>query len=556
MKSMSSLRLCAVGSFALLLAVSGVFATETFTHRSPGFLDRDALAGQQAALHAELTAASVARGQANPVVARATAADLENVERHTGPRHRVGAMIPVAARAAFDSAAGFGSIRRQADGWVWSGVIESPGATALRLSFDDFYLPAGAELYVFNERGQVAGPYRGRGLRGKSAFLSHTVFGSRAELQVRYEGESPSAALSQARVSIGGVGHMTDRFTLGVMHSVDAGEPFCNFNESCVENASCSNVHGPAQDAQDAAGHMLFQSGAFLYICSGGLLTDTAGSGTPYFLTANHCISKNNEAASLETFFQFTTPCNGACYDPDGVVPSTLGSTIEAKDRGTDMTLLRLSEAAPAGSAFLGWNSTAIAFSDGAALYRISHPSGAPQAYSEHSVDTSAGTCQSWPRGDRIYSYDEYGATEGGSSGSPVLNAAGQVVGQLSGACGTNVNETCDRESNATVDGAFANYYSIVQPILDGGGGCTDADGDGYCVEDDCDDSDASVNPGASENCSDGIDNDCDGQVDSADSDCGGTSCSPVGDQCSNNNDCCSNRCRRDRNLGYKVCVP
>ncbi len=54
---------------------------------------------------------------------------------------------------------------------------------------------------------------------------------------------------------------------------------------------------------------------------------------------------------------------------------------------------------------------------------------------------------------------------------------------------------------------------------------CTDNDGDGYgvgegCTGTDCDDTDASVNPGASEVCDDGKDNDCDGDVDTADSDC------------------------------------
>ena len=104
--------------------------------------------------------------------------------------------------------------------------------------------------------------------------------------------------------------------------------------------------------------------------------------------------------------------------------------------KAADYPLLRLSESAPPGSVFLGWNENPVAFSDGAELSRVSHPQGAPQSFSTHVVDTSAGTCTAWPRGDRIYSRDVVGATEGGSSGSPVVNSAGQIVGQLSGACG------------------------------------------------------------------------------------------------------------------------
>ena len=105
----------------------------------------------------------------------------------------------------------------------------------------------------------------------------------------------------------------------------------------------------------------------------------------------------------------------------------------------------------------------------------------------------------------------------GGSSGSPVVNGNGQIVGQLSGGCGTNVNDECDNVNNATVDGAFASYYSQIAGLLgaacvpsteicDNGADedcdglvdgddldlciqpCTDADGDGDCVDDDCDD--------------------------------------------------------------------
>ena len=53
---------------------------------------------------------------------------------------------------------------------------------------------------------------------------------------------------------------------------------------------------------------------------------------------------------------------------------------------------------------------------------------------------------------------------------------------------------------------------------------CTDNDGDtfaangGDCGPVDCNDNDAAINPGAAENCTDNFDNDCDGLIDSADS--------------------------------------
>jgi hypothetical protein len=256
-------------------------------------------------------------------------------------------------------------------------------------------------------------------------------------------------------------------------------------------------------DAEDGVASILFASGRFLFICSGGLLTDTDTATTiPYFLTANHCISRSGEASSMEAFFFFTaTQCGGGCYDPDGVVPSTLGATIRATSSTSDYTLLQLAQAAPAGAVHLGWNATAVANSNGTPLYRISHPQGAPQGYSEHEVDTARPTCQSWPRGNWLYSSDILGATEGGSSGSPVVNGAGQVVGQLSGGCGFNVNDVCDSAANATVDGAFAAYFSSVSQFLNpsgSGGGCTLAPAGASCTNNsDCCSNSCKGKPGA-----------------------------------------------------------
>ncbi len=51
------------------------------------------------------------------------------------------------------------------------------------------------------------------------------------------------------------------------------------------------------------------------------------------------------------------------------------------------------------------------------------------------------------------------------------------------------------------------------EPDADTGALTADADGDGYAADEDCDDTDASVNPGAEEVC-DEVDNDCDDEVD------------------------------------------
>jgi len=67
--------------------------------------------------------------------------------------------------------------------------------------------------------------------------------------------------------------------------------------------------------------------------------------------------------------------------------------------------------------------------------------------------------------------------------------------------------------------------------VGNGGSACTDQDGDGYspdggaCGPRDCNDFDPAVNPGAVEACNDGIDNDCNGDIDGNDAQCNGGNC-------------------------------
>ncbi len=78
--------------------------------------------------------------------------------------------------------------------------------------------------------------------------------------------------------------------------------------------------------------------------------------------------------------------------------------------------------------------------------------------------------------------------------------------------------------SSETGDSAVRPYFVFEVLESSGGGGCDDADSDGYtdsaCGGTDCVDDNADINPGAAEICDDLVDNDCDSSTDCADGDC------------------------------------
>jgi V8-like Glu-specific endopeptidase len=496
--------------------------------RPTGAFDRELHFAAMAALNHRLNDDAVLLAASAPLIVQVTDDDRKAVTEglYLEKKMRVGVVKELYVPVGFDRAKmgtgsmihdDFGAVRAEAGGaFTWDGVVRSPEAAALRVHFTNFDLPDGAELYVYTRDGMAFGPYTGKGPNGTGDFWSNTVVGAEVVLQLR------AGATGTPRFTVAGVGYLTPEFAMAnhlkaVTNAANT-KP-CSFNANCTVDAACGTEDVAVSVASDAVAHMLFVSGAYLYICSGGLVADSdTGTNVPYFMTANHCISRGSEASSLETFFFYRASSCQSCPDPGAA--NTTGASLVVGGRTGDFTLLRLSQAAPAGAAFLGWSSTAVANTNGAPLFRLSHPKGSPQAYSTHVVDTTKVTCRSWPRGSWIYSRDLLGATEGGSSGSPVVNASGQLVGQLSGGCGYNVNDVCDTASNATVDGAFAAYFSSVQPYLGGGGpACIDADGDGVCVtQGDCNDNNNKVYPGANDTKGpqgrDGIDNDCDGTPD------------------------------------------
>jgi V8-like Glu-specific endopeptidase len=510
-------------AFTAIVPIPAVQPDGMAGRRVEGSFDLEQATAARKALVDRLVAGMPAGARDSRVRIDVTGAERDAIAASTEPRLRVGLVKALGSPVRFTgqdllSARGeqagrpLGVSEARADrGFTWAATLEAPGATALRLHFTHIDLAPGAELYLHTPRGEAFGPYTGSGLLGTGEFWAHTVAGDTVTLQISQPGDSRRPSSFQ----VGEIGYVD----LSRVHGVpkpdpQAGEQLCSFNANCVENANCNAIPSAISNARNAIAHMEFVSGGFLYYCSGGLVNDNGPTtDNPYFLTANHCVDRSSEASSLQNFYQYSVACNGTCpslyfYNQNPPpFPRTVGATIVSTSKTSDYTLMQLSQPAPSGSALLGWNKTAVANSNGTALYRISHPGGAPQAYSTQSVNTSRTTCRSWPRGAWIYSVDTLGATEGGSSGSPVLAADGRIVGQLSGACGFNVNDVCDSGSNATVDGAFANYYCSVQPYLDPS------------------------------------DTSCGG---------GGGTCEPAGSSCTSGSECCSGSCKGKP--GQKTC--
>ncbi len=435
------------------------------------------------ALHAEISAVLPAGVGLTPVRVEITQADRDDLAVPPASGYeplRIGVVksVPNSVGKPFGKAFNRGVVENGPDGrFVWAMTVISPGAQAIRVRFTGFSLPDNTEMFLLGSNGQAHGPYTGEGRNGNGDFWTRSIVGDTGQVVLRYDGNTPGVDRPKMSFVVQDMAHINGRRPPRSQTQTHDGWP-CSDNAPCVVDVNCVNT-GPAAPAEDAVAKMEWIQGPFVNTCSGGLLADTdTGTQIPYFLTANHCQIGSN--SSLETFFNYTTTsCNGGCPDSlvtGGTPPpaSTVGVTRVITASAGDFELLTLDETPPAGAVFLGWNNSPIAFTNGAALYRVSNANFGPQVYSQHDVDASAQTCTGWPRGERIYSTDITGATMGGSSGSPVVNDAGEVVGQLSGCCGFNCGDVCDTDRNSTVDGALAFYWDSVAEFLDPQGrGCT-----------------------------------------------------------------------------------
>jgi len=208
----------------------------------------------------------------------------------------------------------------------------------------------------------------------------------------------------------------------------------------CVVDPAC---YPDWANVSNAAGQMSFTSEGFSYVCSGQLIATTAADETPYFSTANHCISTQSEANSLVVrFFYRANTCNGSISPGSSVS----GADLMANYAFSDSTLLMLRGALPSGVFWVGWQNTNPA--NGTASASIHHPAGVEQDIGFCSKTGLVRVCTTGSgsnSGSRVTF--SIGNTEGGSSGSGLYVVSTQrLYGVLSCGCSSCSAPTCPDE--------------------------------------------------------------------------------------------------------------
>ncbi|MFT4193178.1 trypsin-like peptidase domain-containing protein [Ottowia sp.] len=338
-------------------------------------------------------------------------------------------------------------------------AFSAEGAQALRLGVLVQQLPDGAVLRFYGASGSPVVEMSAAELQalrqrneagGLAGDTARMVWGPDTEGAVStLEVQLPAGAdAGQLQLAVPRLSHLTQT----VKDAAQIGDA-----ASCNLDVMCS---ADLQAESRSVAKMLFTEADGTYICTGTLLNDTRGSLTPYFLTANHCISTQAAASTLVTYWFFrAASCNGSPEVDPAMARVTGGAQLLYSDSSVDATLLRLNSQPPANVVYAG-----SYFGDGAVtgvgVAGVHHPRGDLQKYS---VGTIAGyancgdsSCSSASvdGGNMLQIGWTTGTTEGGSSGSAIFASAGgsalYVVGTLTGG-----SASCENPSGADFYGRF-----------------------------------------------------------------------------------------------------
>ncbi|WP_114491296.1 T9SS type A sorting domain-containing protein [Candidatus Ulvibacter alkanivorans] len=313
-------------------------------------------------------------------------------------------------------------------------AIYSPNAVNLSLNFDNFFIPKGGRMHLFNEtQTDVSRAFTNDQNRSSNVLGSWFITGE----VIIVEYYEPAYVSDEVRLSIESVIHgyrmgAVERYAEGMMRGL-------NDSGSCNYDVNCS-----VGEDFDTKKDILKKSVALLnlgngYLCSASLLNNSVGDKTPYLLSGNHCLD-NSDPALWSVRFNWMSP-NPVCAteeeSDDLQTNFTMsGTVLRANNELSDFALVELVNPIPDSwdITFAGWDRTDT---DPEYQVGIHHPNGDIMKIcrdDDPAVKENAGGTEVWLIGGVSAGNGDgwdLGTTESGSSGSPLFDQNGRIIGQL-----------------------------------------------------------------------------------------------------------------------------
>jgi hypothetical protein len=324
-------------------------------------------------------------------------------------------------------------------GRVWRLRIHSPGAKSLALVFRRFQLPAGGELFVYDDaRAEVRGAYTEHEHRPDGQFAMRPLRGDALTLEY-FE---PAGAPSQGEIALSAVAHDYR----GILDWLDPVDRSGGGGGNCEVNVTCPLGNGWGNEVNACVKILSLSVGAF---CSGSLLNNTANDGSLLVLTAAHC---GGLIPAVFTFNFQLDACRQGVPVPGNAITGSIPLVV---DEASDVQLVRV--VVPQGPmgfpVFLaGWDRSDVVPTTTTLIH---HPGGQPKKISRD-TDAPVQVGKFW----RILDW-EFGISEGGSSGAPLFDPNHRFIGNLdsgSSSCPVPTNDFCTR---------LAAAWPVLEPYLD-----------------------------------------------------------------------------------------
>ena len=334
---------------------------------------------------------------------------------------------------------------------VWRLQIKSTNAKSLNLGITEFFMPANGSLVIYApDQKALIGPYGPEHNKSHDQLWTPIIYTDHIVLEVHLK----SANRDELSMNISYVNHDFVGFGLAESGS-------CNLDVLCGATDGFAMVDNYRDIIQSVGVYTLNGN----LNCTGFLVNNTNNDFTPYFMTADHCGVTNNSDASVVVYWNFQ---QSYCRQPgsaesggngDGLlndITASMGSTLRASGGNSDFSLTELDDPIhpDANAYFAGWSNEDVAPPTAICVH---HPGTEEKRISFEDDATNIGDQGGNPNsgGQYIVVNDwDTGTTEGGSSGSPLFNAEGLVVGQLYGGAASCSNDDYD------VYGRFFNSWN------------------------------------------------------------------------------------------------